>query len=124
MEFFPLAQCSLRKPCSTFSPISWLIATINALLYTVAPDDYEAVVSEQLVFSNGFARRCHTINVVNDNVCEQPAEHFFSNLMFVSGQQLVTINPAQTTIFIDDDNEPECGKIINPRARMRREGLL
>ena len=61
------------------------------------------------MFNAGDDRQCHTINIIDDNDCEQPAEHFFSNLMFVSGQQVVTINPAQAQVIIDDNNEPECG---------------
>ena len=67
------------------------------------------MVDEQLVFNTGDDKQCHTINIVDDDDCEQPAEDFFSNLMFVSGQPLVTINPAQAQVIIDDDNEPECG---------------
>ena len=81
----------------------------TTLNFTVAPGDYGAVVGEQLVFNAGDDRQCHTVNIVDDNDCEQPAEDFFSNLMFVSGQQVVTINPAQAQVIIDDDSEPECG---------------
>ena len=75
----------------------------------MAAGDYEAVVGEQLVFNTGDDRQCHTVNIVDDDDCEQPAEDFFSNLMFVSGQQVVTINRPQAEVVIDDDNEPECG---------------
>ena len=81
----------------------------TTLNFTVAPGDYGAVVGEQLVFNTGDARQCHTVNIVDDDNCEQPAEDFFSNLMFVSGQPLVTINRPQAQVIIDDDNEPECG---------------
>ena len=66
---------------------------------------------EQLVFNTGDRRQCHTVNIVNDDDCEQPAENFFSDLSYVSGELPVTINPDRTTVFIDDDNEAECGKI-------------
>ena len=49
-----------------------------------------------------------TIN--DDNLCEQPAESFLSRLSYVSGQMPITIDPEEVRVFIDDDNEPECGE--------------
>ena len=67
------------------------------------------VVGEQLVFNTGDERQCHTITIVDDDDCEQPAENFFSDLRLYSGQQFITIYPARAQVIIDDDNEPECG---------------
>ena len=63
------------------------------------------------MFNTGDRRRCHTVNIVNDDDCEKPAEDFFSDLSSADGQ--LTINPNRTTVFIDDDNEPDCGKITD-----------
>ena len=69
------------------------------------------VTGTELVFNTGDMRQCHDVIIEDDQLCEQPAENFFSDLSYVSGQQVVTINPDRTTVVIDDDNEPECGKI-------------
>ena len=56
---------------------------------------------------------CHTVNITDDNVCEnEPNEQFFSDLSYVSGIQPVNIDPARATVIIDDSAEPECGKCI------------
>ena len=67
----------------------------------------------ELVFNTGDDKQCHDVIINDDQLCEQPAENFFSDLSYVSGQQVVTIDPVRTTVFIDDDNEPECGKITD-----------
>ena len=71
------------------------------------------MVGEQLVFNTGDDKQCYTVNIVNDDDCEQPAENFLSDLSYVSGQQVVTIDPNRTTVVIDDDTEPECGTITD-----------
>ena len=77
----------------------------------VSPDDYLGVTGVELVFNTGDDKQCHDVIINDDQLCEQPAEDFFSDLYYVSGQQVVTINPVRTTVFIDDDDELECGKI-------------
>ena len=62
----------------------------------------------ELVFNTGDARQCHDVIIEDDQLCEMPAENFFSDLSYVSGQQVVTINPVQTTVFIDDSGADEC----------------
>ena len=71
--------------------------------------DYEEVVDEQLVFNTGDTRVCHSITILQDNVCESdPNEYFFSNLSYVSGVQPISIDPPTAQVIIDDTNEPEC----------------
>ena len=65
------------------------------------------MVGEQLVFNTDDTRQYHTVNIVDDDDCEQPAEYFYSDLSFGSGQQLITIDHPQAQVIIDDDNEPE-----------------
>ena len=74
----------------------------------MAPGDYGAVVGEQLVFNIGDRRQCHTVNVVDDDDCEKPPEDFFSNLMYVSGVQTITVIRPEAQVIIDNTNEPEC----------------
>ena len=80
---------------------------------TVAPGDYGAVVGEQLVFNTGESRRCHTVTIVDDDICEEPlTEYFLSDLAFVSGQQVITIDPAQARVVILEDEE-DCGECLH-----------
>lgn len=71
--------------------------------------DYLAVTGEELMFSRGETRVCHTIVIVNDDICERdPSENFFSDLAYVSGVMPITIAPSTAEIVIDDSAEPEC----------------
>ena len=80
------------------------------LPHSVAPDDYDEVVGFQLAFDIGDNRVCHNVTINDDNECEQPAESFLSRLSYVSGEMPITIAPEEARVFIDDDNEPECGE--------------
>ena len=98
-------SCLLSFLCNPYIPI-----LIYHLLVSIS---YSTPRGKQLVFNAGDDRQCHTINNVDDNDCEQPPENLFTDLCYVSGQQVVTINPVRTTVFIDNDNEPEYGKITD-----------
>ena len=75
----------------------------------VAGDDYVPVSGENLVFASGETRVCHTIEIINDDICEHnPNEFFFSDLAYVSGMQPITIAPPTARVVIDDSGEPEC----------------
>ena len=52
-----------------------------------------------------------TRRVINqDDECEtDPDENFFSNLVFDSGIQPITVIRPRAEIIIDDSNEQECG---------------
>ena len=63
------------------------------------------------MFNTGDNRQCHTVNIVNDDECEEPAEDFFSNLELVSGVPIITVIRPEAQVFIDDTGEPECGKV-------------
>ena len=74
-----------------------------------AGTDYLAVTGEELMFSRGETSVCHTIVIVNDDICERdPNENFFSDLVYVSGVMPITIAPSTAQIVIDDSAEPEC----------------
>ena len=83
--------------------------TYSAYHSTVAVADYEAVASEDLVFSRGATRACHTIYINQDNICESSSnEFFFSDLAYVSGILPITISPPTARVIIDDSDQPEC----------------
>jgi len=80
------------------------------LLLLVAGLDYAAVVGDEIMFNYGETRVCYTVSILQDSLCENTTkERFFADLAYVSGLQL-TINPATVQVFIDDTEEPECGK--------------
>ena len=90
-----------------------LLFILQQFFTTAADLDYDSVVGQPLVFGLGDTRVCHTVNITDDNICEiDPDEQFFSNLSYVSGLQPITIDPARTTVIIDDSAEPECGKCV------------
>ena len=78
--------------------------------HTVSPDDYDEVVGFQLSFAVGDRRVCHNVTINDDDLCEQPAESFLSRLSYVSGELPIFITPVEARVFIDDNNEPECGE--------------
>ena len=81
------------------------------LFTIVAGADYVAVAGEELVFNRGDTRVCHTIDILQDNICESsPNEFFFSDLAYVSGMQPITISPPTAEVIIDDSDQPECGE--------------
>ena len=81
------------------------------LITTVAGSDYVAVFGEQLVFAEGATRVCHTIDILQDEMCEYPPnEFFFSDLAYVSGLLPITISPETAQVVIDDSSEAECSK--------------
>ena len=76
-----------------------------------AGSDYEGVVGEVLVFTHNDTRVCHTINIFQDDDCENnPNEDFFSDLSYVSGVLPITIDPPTAQVIIDDTLERECSK--------------
>ena len=61
-----------------------------------------------LMFGVGDERVCYDIGIVNDTICElEPIEDFFSNLVYISGEQPIITD---TRVIIDDTAEPKCGK--------------
>ena len=75
-------------------------------LHPVEGQDYVAA-TEDLVFPQGSTRVCHTIMIIDDNICESDKD-FFSDLSPVSGMLPITIDPETARVIIDDSNEPEC----------------
>ena len=79
---------------------------------TVSPDDYNAVTGDIIEFNIGDTRQTHTITINQDEICEdERLESLFSiiTLEDVSGGSVRVIQP-QAIVYIDDSDEPECGK--------------
>ena len=56
-------------------------------------------------------RETHTVIINQDDECEtDPDENFFSNLVFDTGIQPITVIRPRAEVIIDDSNEPECGR--------------
>ena len=67
--------------------------------------------SVNLAFSRGDSRSCHTVNIVQNSVCEYSnPEDFSANLVYVSGIQNIKLVQNRTQVLIDDFEEPECGE--------------
>ena len=65
----------------------------------------------RLDFAIGNERACHTVHIIDDDICEDdPNENYFSSLEFGGGVQPITVDPALTEVIIDDTNQPECGE--------------
>ena len=63
------------------------------------------------MFAEGATRVCHTIDILQDEMCEYPPnEFFFSDLAYVSGLLPITISPETAQVVIDDSSEAECSK--------------
>ena len=78
---------------------------------TVASEDYDAIVNEQVVFTIRQSRACYRVIITNDAICEiERIEDFFANLTYFSGILPIIIDPPRTRVIINDTNEPECGK--------------
>ena len=61
------------------------------------------------MFNRGDTQVCHTIDIIQDDICESdPNEQFFSDLAYVSGVLPITIDPSTAEVIIDDSAEPEC----------------
>ena len=75
----------------------------------VAPEDYKAVLRENLVFQRGDARVCHSVAIEDDDRCEVPYESFFSDLSLVSGISSINIICPTTEVIINDTAQSECG---------------
>ena len=69
-------------------------------------------MSGQIIeFNTGDINQIHRIDITQDDLCEDdPMEFFFSFLSLNSGIQPIEVIRPNTTIFIDDTLEPECGK--------------
>ena len=75
---------------------------------TVEGVDYVAT-SANLMFSLGDSQQCHSVEIIDDLICEPTPENFFADMLLVSGFD-VNVDPDLTTVLIDDSDEEECGK--------------
>ena len=65
--------------------------------------------SANLAFTRGDSQNCHTVDIIQDDVCEYPdPEYIFVNLAYVSGIQSINIVQDRTQVLIDS-GEPTCG---------------
>ena len=53
--------------------------------------------------------QCYTVEINDDDLCEQPPEDFFSQLTYVVGAMPIIVDPDRARVVINDDNEDECG---------------
>ena len=71
------------------------------------------MVGRVLQFNENEVRKCYTININNDEICENmPNENFFSNLAYDTGVQPITVIRERAEVIIDDSLEPECSKSL------------
>ena len=75
----------------------------------MSPADYTGQSHVLLSFDTGDTVQCHTVEINDDDLCEQLPEDFFSELTYVSGIMAIIVNPDTARVIINDDNEPECG---------------
>ena len=52
----------------------------------------------------------HTINIVNDDICESPQEEVFSRISLFTQDRHINIARSQARVVISDSTERECGK--------------
>ena len=64
----------------------------------VSPQDYNSSTGI-LTFNTGDDRQCHDVDIVDDELCEEPSEQFFSNLTLESGAP-VTVDPSRAQVII------------------------
>ena len=77
----------------------------------MSPDDYISVANVRLDFAIGDERACHSVHIIDDDICEDdPNENFFSSLDLGDGEQSIIVDPSLTEVIVDDANQPECGK--------------
>ena len=77
----------------------------------MSPDDYMGVANVRLDFAVGDERVCHSVRIIDDDICEDvPHENFFSILEFGGGEQPIILHPSLVEGIIDDTNQPECGE--------------
>ena len=81
--------------------------------------DYRGQIAN-LAFAVGDSESCHTVVILQDDVCEHPVpEDFFANLAYVSGIQNINIVRDRARVLIDDSSEPECGELRVCAVRCR-----
>ena len=123
-----LFLCTLTTNLTILATFTYVVSLLNSLqiythfcsiythyysshyLHTVAPMDYTAVVGLVLDFQAGAGRVCHTVAINQDEMCEEPAEDFLSDLAYESGTLPITVIRTPATIIINDSAELECSK--------------
>ena len=77
---------------------------------TALEGDYIGVIDE-LIFTIGETRVCHTVDICDDEECEiDQTEDFYSDLTLRRGVQPISVVPSRTQVIIIDTDEPECGE--------------
>ena len=89
---------------------SMLFLLIKSFLSVGASIDF--IPPEVLLsFSTGDRRACYNTTIVDDDICEEQSETFFSSLTVATGESILIDIPL-TEVIISDDMEPECGQCI------------
>ena len=76
-------------------------------------NDFEVQCDNTLHFTETDQIRCQNVSIYDDDVCEYYSdEHFHMQILVVEGSAGVDIDLkyGHTTVYIDDSQEPECGK--------------
>ena len=108
----PLLQMEWQVNCDAVRIAQCYNNTHLILTILVTNMDYSGI-EVLLSFGVGDRRVCHDIDIIDDNICEvEPIEDFSVILQYVSGDQPIIIDPANTHITINDNAESECGKMI------------
>ena len=100
-------HCGMSSITITKMHTSIKTVKLNVFFVSVAPIDYDGVISE-LVFNTGDSRVCYTISIVDDDLCEEPSENLLAQLR-VQNENSVEYRLEFTEVVIEDDAEPECG---------------
>ena len=91
-----------------------LLSTFHAFLsgYSLCIVDPEDYISDSglLMFDAGDDRHCHSVQIVNDYICER-LEQFLSHLAYVSGTPVIVVDPDSAHVIIDDTYD--CRKYLS-----------
>ena len=70
------------------------------------------MTNELLHFNTGNTTVVHTINIIDDGICESELEEFTSSISLVNEDSLTNIVTPLVRILIEDSIEQECGRTI------------
>ena len=99
-----MTQLMIQLVCtySVYIPVQHIYQPFLHVFFLLdSPQDYFSSTGS-LTINTGNNRICHDVEIVNDDICEEPSEQFFSDLTLVSGAS-VTIDPASVRVVIFDD---------------------
>ena len=98
-----LQVCFIHPTISIFS---------HCTLFSVGCCDYVNVSGQIVQFMRGDVIHTHTITINDDDACEVGLnEYFYSHIDLDSGIPPINVTVQQIRVTIDDNDEPECGKL-------------